>query len=134
MQHDQSRLGGRWRRWLLGLLWIGACELSDPCDPGQYEEHGLCRALPVDGIDAGQDDDAGELADANTDPFAGFGTECTLQSECADFGLVCGESFLPYCTRTNCLGVAQACPPSWTCLNTGGAGPDPSVTSVCIQP
>lgn len=120
---------------MIATLVVSGCELSDPCDPDQYVEHGICYARAVDAADIDADDnDAGDQPDAHADPFMGFGTACTLQTECATFELVCGESFLPYCTRTNCLGAANSCPPDWTCLDTGGLGPDPNVTSVCLKP
>lgn len=123
---------------LLGAV-VG-CDPDDPCDPDQYADHGLCRYRLPDaaGIDAGADDasdeDSSAMADPNADPFAGFGVACTLQTECEGFGLVCGEGFLPYCTRLNCLGIANACAPDWSCFDTRGSSPDPSVTSVCLKP
>jgi hypothetical protein len=119
------------------LIAIGGCELGDtPCDPGQTLDHGLCYPAAPDAsnMDAGDDDDAGGPGDASADPFAGFGDECSEQSECAPYGLVCGMSFLPYCTRTNCTGVPNGCPGGWTCLDTTGLSPDPSVTSICLRP
>jgi hypothetical protein len=62
------------------LLTALACDPSDACDPGEYEEHGLCRSLPEPadaGGDAGSgdDEDAGSEADAAppSDPYEGFG-------------------------------------------------------------
>lgn len=131
-----------------GLLALGAllgCDPDAPCDPGDYEEHGACYPLPSDagsgpGSDASDDDDAGgEDAAADDasgpppgDPFVGYGDTCEGASDCPSW-LVCGAPDLPYCTRTNCMGVADACPPDWTCFDTTGVSPDPSVTSICLN-
>lgn len=117
-------------------LTAAGCGFDDPCDPGQVEEHGLCfpGGTTMDASAADADDSDSGDTDASADPFAGFGTPCTLQSECAPYGLRCGEAFLPYCIQINCLGVANVCPPTWTCLDTRGASPDPNVTSVCLKP
>jgi len=132
-----------------------ACDPSDPCDSGYYEEHGSCRLLPSDaGGDSGgesggesgggaspsDDDDAGPNADSdadsdaasNADPYAGFGDDCTEQTDCPD-ALVCGAPMLPYCTAINCMDDAQLCPPDWLCFDTMGMSPDPTVTSVCLN-
>lgn len=119
---------------------FGGCDPSEPCDPGYYVEHGACYENPVV-EDAGgdaqvdEDDDGGALsADAApaTDPYEGFGEPCQEQSQCPG-DLVCGAPQLPMCTQVNCLDDDSVCPPDWTCYDTMGASPDPSVTSVCLM-
>jgi hypothetical protein len=127
---------------MLTLLGV-ACDPSDPCDPGYYEEHGSCYPLarpPEDAGDTGSDegdDDGGALTDAEStdppaDPYAGFGDACEEQSDCPN-GLICGAPQLALCTQVNCLDDATVCPPDWICYDTMGASPDPSVTSVCLN-
>ena len=126
---------------VLSLLG-GACDPSDPCDSGYYEEHGACYPIrmPVsdgggDGDGDGDDEDAGgepSDAEAPSDPYEGFGDECEEQSDCPN-GLVCAAPQLPYCTQVNCMDDADICPPEWTCFDTMGMSPDPSVTSVCLN-
>lgn len=119
----------------LALVFLG-CTFDSPCDPGQVEVHALCEPAPVS-LDASdndaEDSDAGDT-DATTDPFECFGVACTAQSECASYGLRCGEAALPYCLQINCMGTPNTCPPTWTCLDTRGVSPDPNVTSVCLKP
>ena len=111
------------------LLFLG-CSFGSPCEPGQVEVHSLCEPAPLS-LDASDSDadnsDAGDT-DASVDPFAGFRVACTVQSECARYGLRCGEAALPYCLRINCMGIPDVCPPTWTCLDTRGVSPDPNVT------
>lgn len=127
--------------WTLTIalsVTIGGCDPSDRCDPDQVLVHGLCGPAPIDasGIDAGtDDDDAGAVGDAATDPYAGFGRMCTDQAECTEPNLVCGTPSLTYCTRLNCLAAgAGTCPPGWTCLDIAAISPDPTVMSICLQP
>jgi hypothetical protein len=116
------------------------CDPSDPCDPGYYEEHGACYPEPVV-QDAGGDaqldpgdEDAGGTPDAEApaDPYEGFGDPCEEQSDCPE-ALVCGAPQLALCTQVNCLDDSTVCPPGWTCFDTMGMSPDPSVTSVCLM-
>lgn len=129
--------------WSLILVLAGvACDPSDPCDSGYYEEHGACYPIRTtadagdgDGDGDGDDEDAGggpTDAAAPSDPYEGFGDECGEQSDCAN-GLVCGAPQLPYCTQVNCMDDLDTCPPEWTCFDTMGMSPDPSVTSVCLN-
>lgn len=129
---------------LVTLALLGAaCDPSDPCDPGYYEEHGACYPIARPADDAGDmstdegDDDGGALTDAEepeppADPYEGFGDPCEEQSDCVN-GLVCGAPQLALCTQVNCLEDATICPPDWICYDTMGASPDPSVTSVCLD-
>lgn len=125
---------------MLGALGGVACDPSDPCDPGYYEEHGACYAYPQPAVDAGRDasaeldEDGGEVADAAppADPYEGFGEACEEQSDCAD-GLICGAPQLALCTQVNCMEDPSICPPGWTCFDTTGVSPDPSVNSVCLN-
>ncbi len=138
-------MSSRLVRWALCVAAIGltACDPSDPCDPGYYEEHGACRLFGAaanggdgDQADASQDDDGGESAEpadaSNADPYASFGDECAEQADCPSH-LVCGAPQLAYCTAVSCLADASTCPPGWTCLDVTGSSPDPSVTSVCLN-
>jgi hypothetical protein len=129
-------------RAALTLLMLStlACDLSDPCDPGDYEEHGACRPIPQDAplvSDASMGDsgeDGGSEADAEppSDPYEGFGDACADVGDCRD-GLICGAPMLPICTQVNCLDEPSICPPDWTCFDTTGLSPDPNVTSICLQ-
>ena len=96
----------RARLFGLSLLFVaGACDPSDPCDSGYYEEHGACypvRAPAGDGDgDAGSDgddEDGGREpsdADAPSMPYEGFGDECEEQSDCPN-GLVCAAPQLRF--------------------------------------
>lgn len=122
------------------MLTALACDPSDACDPGTYEEHGLCHPLPQPAADAGGDassgdgEDAGDEADAEppSDPYEGFGDECADQADCPN-GLICGAPMLPMCTQINCLQDESICPPAWTCLDVAGLSPDPNVTSICFR-
>jgi hypothetical protein len=126
------------------LASLSACDPSDACDPGYTEIHGTCypnpQSMPAnDGgndPDNGLDTDAGDdvTADAGPagDPYEGFGDACEDQSDCPDT-LTCGAPQLALCTQVNCLEDPSICPPDWTCLDTTGISPDPSVTSVCLM-
>jgi hypothetical protein len=128
--------------WL--ITGLCACEPSDPCDPGYKEVHGAC--FPIDGeedasepgdAEDGDDEDGGSLmSDAEVeppgDPYEGFGDECADEGDCPE-GLICGAPQLPMCTQVNCLDEPSICPPDWTCVDTAGASPDPSVTSICLK-
>lgn len=125
---------------LLGLA--SACDPSDPCDSGYYEEHGACYPVRMPAGDGGgdgdgdADEDAGaDPSDAATsgDPYEGFGDECSEAEPDCPNGLVCAAPQLPYCTQVNCLSDDSICPPDWTCYDAMGASPDPSVTSACVN-
>jgi hypothetical protein len=124
---------------LMALGSTGACDMSDPCDPGYHEELGVCHPPPPPdagrkSADAGSsaDDAAAGDASAPRDPHEGFGDPCMDRNECPD-GFVCGAPMLPMCTRTNCMDDATICPPGWTCFDTTGVSPDPSVNSICLD-
>lgn len=127
------------------LLTALACDPSDPCDPGDYEEHGLCREIPDEVVDAGMDassdassdegDDGGsepEEEPPTSDPYEGFGDGCADDGDCPN-DLICGAPMLPSCTQVNCTEEPSICPPDWTCFDTTGVSPDPSVTSICLD-
>ena len=124
----------RTKQLLPWLLVFGcasfACQPSDPCDPGQYADHGAC--YPIHDA-AADDEDAG--GDAGTeDRYAGFGKSCTQSSDCPETAPSCGAPMLPLCTVVNCLAMgAGACPPDWTCMDVKDLSPDPSVESVCVN-
>ena len=120
-----------------------ACDPSDPCDSGYEEEHGACYPIraPQDAAqgdepDGATDEDGGSLSDAEVeppgDPYEGFGDECEDESDCPE-DLVCGAPQLAMCTQVNCMDEPSICPPDWTCFDTTGVSPDPSVTSVCLK-
>lgn len=125
---------------IAGLAAIGACDPSDPCDPGFYEEHGACYPNPRSAdagdddarVDEGDDDDGGAGEPEPTDPYEGFGDPCEEQSDCVD-GLICGAPQLALCTQVNCLDDPSICPPDWICYDTMGMSPDPNVDSVCLD-
>jgi hypothetical protein len=118
------------------------CDPSDQCDSGYYVEHGACYPNPVPIPDAGgsdaqlgeDEDGGGSVPDAEppSDPYEGFGDACEDVSDCRD-GLICGAPQLALCTQVNCLEDPTVCPPGWTCYDTMGASPDPTVTSVCLM-
>lgn len=132
------------RTQVLGLLIVAAlagvaCDPSDPCDPGYYEEHGACYQIrvPVDaasGDGDGDDDGGSDPGDAEvpSDPYEGFGDACEEQADCAN-DLICGAPQLALCTQVNCMEDPTICPPDWVCFDTMGQSPDPSVTSVCLN-
>lgn len=129
---------------VLMAMWLlaSACDPSDPCDPDYEEIHGACypRRAPADTDDAavGLDDDGGSTTEGDaaaeppSDPYEGFGDECEDASDCRD-GLICGAPQLPMCTQVNCMAEPSICPPDWTCFDTTGVSPDPSVTSICLN-
>jgi hypothetical protein len=124
---------------MLALLTLTAlaCDPSDPCDSGDYEEHGACYPIRQEQpeSDAGPVEDAGDAAsDAADEPpsYEGFGEECTEAADCPN-DLICGAPMLPVCTQVNCLDEPSICPPDWTCFDTTGLSPDPNVTSICLE-
>lgn len=130
--------------WLaLAALAGAACDPNDACDSGYYEEHGACIPVPRS-EDAGSmhegdsDDDGGAEPDASddaapaSDPYEGSGDDCDDASDCRE-GLICGAPQLALCTQVNCMEDPSICPPDWTCFDTTGVSPDPSVTSVCLN-
>jgi hypothetical protein len=127
-------------RPLLALLTLFAlaCDPSDPCDPGEQEQHGQCRPLPQPAVDAGGDASSGDAEDGGSeaepagDPYDGFGDECAAEDDCAS-GLICAAPMLPVCTQVNCMDDASTCPPGWTCLDVTGLSPDPNVSSICLE-
>lgn len=131
---------GRWAVLTLLMLTALACDPNDPCDPGDYEDHGVCRALPAQDVDAGADASSGDGDDGGSDPgeeqpadpYEGFGEACADDGDCPSV-LVCGGEMLPYCTQVNCLDESSTCPPDWMCLDVTGLSPDPNVTSICLQ-
>ena len=118
---------------LFAVFWAAACDPSDPCDPGQYEDHGACYSLSARG-DGGSDDDAGaDGADAAARSYSGFGKPCKQAADCTAAAPSCGAPMSPVCTAVNCMGDPGVCPPSWTCFDVSAFSPDPSVTSACVQ-
>ena len=126
--------------WLCIVVWFASlgvfgCDPSDPCDRGQYADHGACYALPRDGGDdasvavdgAVGDADSGELS------YEGFGDACDRPEDCKGAAPSCGAPTSPVCTAVNCMGKPAACPPDWTCLDVTGLSPDPSVKSACVK-
>jgi len=123
----------------LSLLALAAlaCDPSDACDPGYYEQHGVCYPNPedVEAHDASTDEDVDAGSDSEappSDPHEGFGDECADEGDCPD-DLICGGEMLPYCTQVNCMDEPGTCPPAWTCFDTTGVSPDPNVTSICLR-
>lgn len=89
---------------LIGTTWslTVACELNDPCDPGQTFEYGVC--LPADpenegaGGEGGCDEmagGAGGVVECIEPP--NFGTRCTEGGDECVGGTVCGAPQLPKC-------------------------------------
>jgi hypothetical protein len=111
---------------------LGACDPSDPCDPGYYADHGACYRLAAG--DAAVDDDAGSEPAADAGRYAGFGDSCSKQSDCPPSAPACGAPMLPVCTVVNCLDKGPGvCPPGWNCMDVKAVSPDPAIESVCVN-
>jgi len=109
---------------------LAACDPDDPCDPGYFEDYGVClRKAPRVERDAGAD--AGDAAE----PFdeSDFGYTCSSDADCGGSAPSCGAPRLPICTVINCLDGASRCPASWTCLDISSWTPDPKIQSVCVN-
>ena len=130
-RHARARRSGG--AVLLLCLWLlAACEVDDPCDPGQTYMQGLCfpkmTPPPPGPVDAGADDgaasDAGELKDT-------FGKTCASAEDCAGGNAtVCAPAPFSSCTQQNCMdgeAHAGACPSGWRCLAI------PSMPSACVN-
>lgn len=116
---------------LLVLLPTLGCDPRDPCDPGQYADHGACYPrLP--GLDAGGSD-AASADGAAKNPGATFGTPCTTHAQCGEDAPNCGAPMLSYCTAVNCMSGAATCPADWECFDIRGLSPLPEVTSICLR-
>lgn len=116
------------------VLWscaIAACDPSDPCDPGYFEDHGYCYLLDggFDWRDAALDEDGG----ADSNPNATFGSPCVKQSDCGGIAPICGGPMLPLCTQIQCLDTTL-CPAGWQCFDITKYAQEiaPGVTSACI--
>ncbi|MET0339798.1 MAG: hypothetical protein ABW252_02305 [Polyangiales bacterium] len=119
---------------LAPLLALVACLPDNPCDPGDYHDHGAC--YPRSSMqDAGPLLDAAMPVDAGGgDPTATFGKACTSDAECGGVAPTCAVPQLPYCTALNCLDRPGICPSRWTCLDARGISPVAGVDSLCLRP
>lgn len=121
--------------WLCIFVSLAAtgvgCDPSNPCDRGQYADHGACYPLPRDGGDG----DASEPADADSGEvsYEGFGDTCDGPEDCKGAAPSCGAPLSPVCTAVDCMGKPSLCPPDWMCLDVTGLSPDPAVTSACVK-
>jgi hypothetical protein len=122
---------------LVSLLAASACALRDPCDDGQYEDHGACYPILGSMLDAGSVMDAAAEGDggtsvASTDPYEGFGKPCRTHADCKVPSPVCGAPERPVCTAIQCLPKPEICPPTWTCLDIRAYSSDPNFNSACL--
>jgi hypothetical protein len=117
-------------------LAAGACDPTDPCDPGQAFSNGVCVSL-IDAAPPAPDaapasDDASPAADACTDDL---GSTCTSDDDCGCVSRYCAiQPGDPdgYCTRTGCLDDPSVCPEGWGCLDLSMFFP--GLPSICTMP
>lgn len=129
---------------LLFTAWLLGCAPDPACDPGQREELGSCLPVAKPAKDAGAsgDDagsgkpDAGPADDCKprAGHYEGFGKACTTDADCTScLAPLCATSPINMCSRVQCKGDPEACPPGWTCTDISAFSGDPAVTHICLK-
>lgn len=126
---------------VLGLALVG-CEIDDPCDANQREEHGVCMSTLSDaGADGSPDGGDGDAGDAGCldDPHAYFDDPCTRHdspTDCPCSAYICVAEQMDqegYCSRLGCLDDETICPSGWDCLDVEAFDPR-AVGGLCFRP
>lgn len=114
---------------LAAVLFFAACELKEPCDPGQEFKYGLCiqqeaTEPPGGGGSSGceaADGGAGGAVECIQPPNAG--EMCTEGGDECVGGAVCGAPQLPECVALCGTGdpFEESCPEGLSCLDVGQA-------------
>lgn len=113
----------------VALLAVAACELNEPCDPGQEFKYGLCieEAAPEPsggGGESGCDEaEGGAGGEVECIEPPNPGTSCTEGGDECVGGTVCGAPQLPECVALCAPGdpFEEGCPDGLSCIDAGQA-------------